>query len=114
MTSPVAGLSGGTIAASTLQSDCAGYIFQAPTHQVTVDRGGDPLRFSVTSAADTTLLVRTPDGQVRCHDDVAYPSNRNPEVFFPAAVAGSYAVWVGIFSSGSRNLYQLTMSSGTK
>jgi hypothetical protein len=108
------GRTGGTIQASSLQAGCAGFIFQAPTHRVTVDQAGDPVRFNVTSAADTTLLVRTPDGQVRCHDDIAYPTNRNPEVLFPAAVAGTYSVWVGIFASGSRNLYQLTVSSGTK
>jgi hypothetical protein len=108
------GRTGGTIAVASLHPGCAGYTFQAPTHMVTIDRGGSPLRFNVTSAADTTLLVRAPDGQVICHDDIAYPTDRNPEVLFPQAVAGSYAVWVGIFSSGSRNLYQLMVSSGSK
>ncbi|MBL8681491.1 MAG: hypothetical protein JNK05_20160 [Myxococcales bacterium] len=100
---------GGSEAASDLQSGCAGFINRAPSHAVVVQAAGLPLRFNVTSAADTTLLVRAPNGQVQCNDDAN--GNFNPEVFFNASVTGSYAVWVGTYRPGLRNLYQLSVTT---
>ena len=66
------------------------------------------MQFTVASAADTTLLIRAPNGEVQCDDDT---NGRNPLVVFQNAPAGAYAVWVGIYQAGSRNLYQLTATT---
>jgi hypothetical protein len=96
--------------ASALRTGCAGFVTLAPSHAVVLSGASSSLRFNVTSAADTTLIVRAPNGQVMCNDD-AVAGNFNPEVSFPTSITGTYAVWVGTYRPGMRNLYQLTVTA---
>jgi hypothetical protein len=105
------GRTGGVLQAAEVHDHCVGFIFEAPTYNVVLDRMAPMLRFTVGSAADTTLMVRGPDGTVSCNDDMDGAANRNPLVRFANAAPGTYAVWVGIYRSGSRNVYQLTATT---
>ncbi|MDP3275813.1 MAG: hypothetical protein Q8Q09_11495 [Deltaproteobacteria bacterium] len=102
------GRSGGTVEAHTLDSNCRGYVFTPPTWNVNVSAPAGDVRFMVTSAADTTLMVRTPSGAVMCNDDA---NGLNPMVTVSNAEIGQYTVWVGIYQPNSRNLYQLTATT---
>lgn len=104
------GRTGGNTEASTLHSSCTrGFINTEPSHLVTIERAGLPLQLRVTSASDTTLMVRAPNGEVQCNDDS--DGSFNPMVQFAATLPGAYTVWVGTFRPGSRNLYQLTATT---
>lgn len=105
------GRTGGAISAAAVQGGCAGYVFEAPTYNLQLDATAPQLRFLVTSAADTTLMVRSPDGNVSCADDISYPSNTHPLIELNNATAGTYSIWVGIFRENSRNLFQLTATT---
>lgn len=86
---------GGEQAASDLglPSGCVGRIHAvAPDLVLRFVPGEAALRLSVHSYADTSLIVRTPDGNWICSDDV---SHRNPEILLPTPVPGRYSVWVG-------------------
>jgi hypothetical protein len=79
---------------------------------VTIERAGLPIQFRVTSASDTTLLIRAPNGQVLCDDDAG--GGLNPMVLFPSTVPGTYTVWVGTYRPGLRNLYQLSVTTSIR
>ena len=93
---------GGTIDASTISSDCVGMIAQRADVTVRYTRGEFPtLYFSATSDADTTLVVRAPDGSWHCNDDGG--NNLNPVVQIDSPRSGRYQIWVGTFSADSGN-----------
>lgn len=107
------GRTGGNTEASTLHAACTrGFINTEPSHLVTIERAGLPLQFRVTSASDTTLMIRAPNGQVLCDDDSG--GGFNPMVQFPATLPGAYTVWVGTYRPGSRNLYQLNVTTSPR
>ncbi len=65
-------VAGGNInARQSLGSACAGYISENPDFDLywTAGSTGLPLVISADSATDTTLVVRTPNGQWLCEDD---------------------------------------------
>jgi len=85
---------GGPVAASTVATECTGYIPAHPT--VIVDFKGtvDLLRTFFYSDGDTTLVIQTPAGDYLCGDDM----NQlilDPTVEITEPTAGRYAVWVG-------------------
>jgi hypothetical protein len=94
----VTGTAGGMISASTFSGDCRGYVGLTPNHSFTLTAPFSTLRFTVTSnAQDTTMVVRSPTGQVFCNDDT---NGLSPEIVnsFPAGVV---QVYVGVYSSGT-------------
>jgi hypothetical protein len=84
--------------ASTFSPECRGYVPAAPQHTITLTAPFATLRFSVHSdPTDTTIVVRSPTGQVFCNDDT---NGLNPEIVnsFPA---GPVQIFVGNYSSSA-------------
>lgn len=80
------------------QSGCTGFINpEAPHLRVHYTSSERPFQIYVGSAADTTLIIRTPDGSWRCDDDSLA---KNPAVRFTSPQDGVYEVWVGAFGGG--------------
>jgi serine protease Do len=102
------GRTGGNQMANAIHSGCTGFTNLAPSHAVQIPTAGFTAVFGVRSAADTTLMIRAPNGEVRCNDDAN--GGFNPEVIFEQTVPGTYTVWVGTYRAGLRNLYQLSVS----
>lgn len=107
----VSGTAGGPIQASTYGMDCRGTVAMAPNHTFTLTAPFSTLRFSVTASPDTTLVVRSPSGQVFCNDDT---NGFNPEIVnsFPA---GQVQVYVGTYSSsetGAAYSMQVSQTGG--
>lgn len=97
------GSAGGITQASTLSPDCVGNISLIPNHTVTVTGPIPLLRVIVNSSADTTLAIRTPNGQVLCNDDSGDPQHSlNPAVDIANAAAGNYEIYVGSYSDASQ------------
>lgn len=80
------------------QAGCIGFINpEAPHLRLHYKSSGLPLQVYVGSAADTTLIIRTPNGEWRCDDDSLA---KNPAVRFAQPQDGVYDVWVGAFGGG--------------
>lgn len=89
---------GGSDDASMLGAGCGGYINNAAP-DISVDYsagGGFPLNIYVNSSADTTLVVRQPNGSWACNDD---SSGLNPWVSLTKPQSGTYHVWIGTWSA---------------
>lgn len=99
---------GGPLQASTISGDCRGWISQAPNHVVNARTGFPNLRFVVRGDADSTLVVRYPDGRVVCDDDGG--GSLQPLVEGPTG-PGQILVWVGSYASGSVGNYQLGVTT---
>lgn len=90
--------SGGPVNISYL-SGCVGFAAVNPDFQVTFTAGGSSLlRFYYTSTADTTMVVRAPNGSFFCVDDSF--STANPTIDFGAPASGTYSVWVANYVDG--------------
>ena len=89
-----------SVYAGDVASDCSGAITpERPDAIVTIPGPEAQVWFAATSTdADTTILVVGPDGSIQCNDDYA---GTNPAVGVSGAQPGDYAVWIGIFPSGS-------------
>jgi hypothetical protein len=103
------GRTAGELAATGIrgQGICRGYVNAEPTVAFTLDHPEPFLRTFVTSAADTTLMVMTPDGSILCSDD-AY--GLHPSIDGRAA-PGTYYVWVGIYRPGVVRPFRLTVTT---
>jgi hypothetical protein len=89
---------GGPDAAAGLGDACAGFIASdAPDAAVEYEAGDYPLTFYVRAEEDTTLVVRTPGGEILCDDDT---DDADPVVSVEEPETGRYAVWVGTFAAG--------------
>ncbi len=88
---------GGPVDASTLGDECRGNIARNPDFSLRYRPGELPLIISATSDADTTIVVRAPDGAYHCDDDGA--GALNPVVRFDAPARGRYQIWVGTFGA---------------
>lgn len=83
-------------ASSVVNSTCSGHIAARPDYTVRYVAGSTyPLIISTTSDADTTLVVRAPNGSWSCNDDGG--SNLNALVRFDHPSSGRYQIWVGTF-----------------
>lgn len=102
----VEGRSGGTVAASSLDPKCKGYVSTQPDHVVVTLAPFSKVRFLVNSAGDTTLVLRRPDGTYLCNDD---GDARNP-VLETALVVGRYEILIGSYRQGTRLRYRLGAS----
>ena len=89
---------GGTYAAATEVGDhCRGYVAEVPDYAVYYSAGSFPLYFTNESNTDTTMVVRSPNGQWSCDDDSN--GSFNPQIVFDNPETGLYTIWVGTYSS---------------
>ncbi|QTC90380.1 peptidase S1 [Brevundimonas goettingensis] len=104
---------GGTIDASTRFNTCQGFIAQSPDVRLVwsgSSKGGSPIKISVVSNADTTLVVNAPDGSWHCDDDSGEDSNPSLTL---TPQNGRYEIWVGTYSSGETKNSVLSVSEVT-
>lgn len=87
---------GGPIDIEELGGDCAGFVANAPSLQLSYEADDFPLAFRSRSESDTVLAVRSPSGRWSCDDDGW--NDLNAEVLYDAPESGAYHVWVGTFS----------------
>jgi len=100
--------SGGSVSASTLSEDCAGFIADAPDVRLNYSAGSLPLYVSAASEVDTTLVINAPDGQWYCDDDGN--GGLDPLVWFEQPQSGQYDIWVGTYSDSSIQSATLSIS----
>jgi hypothetical protein len=105
---PIAGRAGGPTNAREFGAGCLGYLPQRPAAILHVTAPVAGVSIDVTSDADTTLVVRHPDGSYSCNDDT---NGRNPQVRSPLA-AGDHQVWVGAYSASATPDFTMTLSAG--
>jgi hypothetical protein len=111
----VNGSTGGSYSLSTIakfdreKNPCLGYASSSVDHVVTLNQGFPKLTFQVNSRGkDTTLVIKTPDGQILCGDDTG--SKKDASVSATNLPAGNYEVWVGSMEPSKRWSYSLTMT----
>ena len=81
------------------ESQCRGYVSEAPDFSVFLNEGFNEIWFGVFSPAVMMLLVNAADGSWHCSDAAAIAAN--PGIGFSFPLAGLYDVWVG--SADERN-----------
>lgn len=88
---------------------CPGYSdFSAPDAVLTLDQATDRFSVFATSERDLTMAIYTPDGRVLCNDDAL---GLNPAITVEGAAAGDYTVFVGGYSQGGADQYDLFASA---
>jgi hypothetical protein len=104
------GTSGGAVEASTLSSDCAGWVSASPDHVLELGAAFPRLEimaFGTEADSDVTLVVHRPDGSYLCNDD--------SDGFHPMVEgempAGRYEVFVGSYEQGRRQAYRLGVTT---
>lgn len=90
---------GGGYDASGINDSCRGYIDTRPSFSLRYRAGELPLYIAAVSDADTTIVVRAPDGSWHCDDDSA--GSLNPVVSWETPRSGRYQIWVGRFGTQS-------------
>lgn len=90
---------GGPVDASTRGESCTGNVASRASFSLRYRAGELPLIISAQSDADTTLLIRAPDGSFHCDDDSA--GGLNPVVRFDTPRTGRYQIWVGRFGGAA-------------
>jgi hypothetical protein len=94
--SVIAVRAGGSMAAAELAAGCDGYIRRGePDFALSYSSGRFVLAIWVESEADTTLVVRAPDGDWVCNDDFNEVGGLNPAIVFDPSQSGGYEIWVG-------------------
>jgi hypothetical protein len=105
-------LSGSASAYDVAGGECTGQI-DPSRPDIVLSLGGAEvsLAIGVVSDADTTLVVRAPDGQVYCNDDTY---GFDPEVSLTNAMAGDWAVWAGVYSGsgGESAVIEVSRTTG--
>ncbi len=103
----LSGTAGGPQSASQFNPMCRGWIAATPNHVMTLNGQSNFLSLIANSSADTTLVVRKPDGTYLCDDDGA--GGTNPMVSGTFA-PGIYNIFVGVYSPGTTATYRLGVS----
>jgi hypothetical protein len=88
---------GGAIDASGVDDGCTGYVDRRPSFTLRFTAGELPLYIGAVSDADTTIVVRGPDGSWNCDDDSG--GALNPVVSWETPRSGRYQIWVGRFGA---------------
>ena len=91
---------GGNRDARVIHATCSGMIdFARPDVTLTYAQGTGqfPLYIGAVSQADTTIVIRDPQGNWHCNDDY---EGLNPGVVFQRPQFGSYGIWVGTLERG--------------
>jgi hypothetical protein len=101
--------SGGNVDASSVSSDCRGFISGAPDVRLVYSSGSLPLIISADAQVDTTLVVNAPDGSWYCDDDSG-DRGLNPSLRFNNPSSGRYEIWVGTYGNASLQPAQLHIS----
>jgi hypothetical protein len=104
--------SGGNIDASKLGNGCTGFIASAPDVRLNYEPGSLPLIISVSSSADTSLVINLPNGEWLCDDDSGNGA-LNPSITLRDVQSGQYDVWVGTYGETSAKSAQLSLSELT-
>ena len=104
--------SGGSIDASRIASNCAGFVTAAPDVRLDYEAGSLPLIISVASGSDTTLIVNGPDGRWYCDDDGGV-NGLNPGIRFNHPASGRYEIWVGTYGRAALRDARLNISELT-
>jgi hypothetical protein len=104
-------VAGGTIDATRLGGQCRGVVAANPDYKVNYTAGSLPLIISVSSRADTTLVINGPDGRWYCDDDGG--NGNNPSVRFNNPQSGRYDIFVGTYSAGTPQPARLHISELT-
>lgn len=94
-----------------LGPECFGHIHRTRP-DVTLDyaAGSAPLHLSVSSSADTALIVHAPDGRWHCNDD-RDAASVDPLLAFPRPSSGNYRIWVANLATGRADAV-LSISEG--
>jgi len=104
-------VAGGLTNAADLGNGCVGQIATAPDVQLDLQSGGAPLRLSVDSDFDSTLVVNSATGEWLCDDDSA--GNLNAALNIASPTTGTYDIWVGAYDEGANfSSATLTISQG--
>jgi hypothetical protein len=91
------------------KNPCLGFSAATPDHTVVLDQSFPKLSFQVNSRGkDTTIMIKTPDGQYICGDDTG--SKKDASINATNLSAGTYSVWVGSIEPGKRWSYSLTIA----
>ncbi|MEM9771246.1 MAG: hypothetical protein AAF889_06565 [Cyanobacteria bacterium P01_D01_bin.73] len=94
----------------TPSDSCLGFASIQPNHQLELDTAPSALTITVNSYGanvDTTIAVKTPEGEWLCGDDIS-ASNKDAAVTISDPTAGLYEVWVGTFD-GNYADYELAI-----
>jgi hypothetical protein len=104
--------SGGNTDASKLGNGCTGFIASAPDVRLNYEPGSLPLIISVSSSADTSLVINLPNGEWLCDDDSGNGA-LNPSITLRNVQSGQYDVWVGTYGETDAKSAQLSLSELT-
>jgi hypothetical protein len=100
--------SGGNISASSLFTNCTGWVADNVDFAVYYTAGSFNLTISATSNADTTLIIQAPNGNWYCDDDSG--PGLNPSVTIGNPGSGRYQVWIGSYRQGEYAQATLSVS----
>ena len=103
------GTSGGSVAASSMNATCAGWVSSTPDHLFVSTGSFASLRILASATEDVTLVIQRPDGTYTCNDDT---EGTNP-IVSGAFPAGTYKIWVGSYAQGASAAYRLGVSELT-
>ncbi len=92
-------VSGGGLSAAMAGPSCRGWITPQPDTALILLGMSPWFRVYVTSNADTTLVIRRPDGLIQCADDTFGLNPAIEGTFIP----GRYAIWVGSYNQGENS-----------
>jgi hypothetical protein len=91
---------GGETNASGLGGGCVGQIATPPDIELNYSAGTIlPLYISVSSDADTSLVINMPNGNWVCDDDSG--DGLDPAVYFDPPQSGVYDIWIGVVGGGN-------------
>lgn len=110
-------VAGGELGAYNIELDndhCTGFIDATPTFAFdwAGEDEGEGLVLFFEADADTTLVVRDPEGVFQCNDDLDGAANLNPYLAL-TPLEGSYTVWVGGFEPATLITGTLTIAGST-
>jgi hypothetical protein len=98
-------------AGGPIETDKGGFkhfVAKQPDFRLIYQAGKYSLFLHADSTADTTLLVKTPDGTWIVDDDSG--GNNNPMIKFASPKSGRYDIWVGTIEKGSTPAATLSIS----
>ncbi|HRW08484.1 MAG TPA: SH3 domain-containing protein [Caldilineaceae bacterium] len=87
---------------------CQGYTTNKPSYAIKINKKQLTLRIFAISKADTTLVIRTPNGKWYCNDDA---SGTNPIIDFASPSNGRYQIWIGDYQPNKSSRAFLVISN---
>ena len=103
----VAGSAVGEVRARSIHRKCKGWISETPDYLLDTDTAFFQLHVLARSSSDVVLVVRKPDGAVRCNDNRNGTKDPMLRSNFPI---GTTQVWVGVQEQGATADYRLGFS----